>query len=449
MKTLYIQITSSPAPEASADLVVYPADMSNYFCNYLEYEFVDGLQMPDGTPCYKEMKPGSLLLAFASEREEAYQSILRQWENIQRDLLREAPAPDTRYEVTLPKEYIKWLLSQEGYIYQKVGEKLVANNILSLSAEDLYEEFTVPCIHQLTDYLRKHPGEFDRFVFSEEGIKSSSRIVKALHEVDGKPVFYRLLLWQQEEEEKQANENRIRSNQEFTVNGVSFTMIYVQAGSFYMGSKEGKENEKPVRLVTLSRDFYIGQFPVTQKLWKAVMGSEAPCSVKGENLPVTNISWDECQVFVHRLSELTGKDFRLPTEAQWEYAAKGGVHSKGFKYAGSDNLDEVAWHHENSKGTPHEVGMKKMKKPNELNIYDMSGNVSEWCAEPYQVSSNQMANMINIIQPNTLLLPLLLLNRVYRGGGYSSGYNCRTSARDYWRSNGRLSSVGLRLVLAL
>ena len=446
MKTLYIQITSSPAPEASADLVVYPADMSNYFCNYLEYEFVDGLQMPDGTPCYKEMKPGSLLLAFASEREEAYQSILRQWENIQRDLLREAPAPDNRYEVTLPKEYIKWLLSQEGYIYQKVGEKLVANNILSLSAEDLYEEFTVPCIHQLTDYLRKHPGEFDRFVFSEEGIKSSSRIVKALHEVDGKPVFYRLLLWQQEEEEKQANENRIRSNQEFTVNGVSFTMIYVQAGSFYMGSKEGKENEKPVRLVTLSRDFYIGQFPVTQKLWKAVMGSEAPCSVKGENLPVTNISWDECQVFVHRLSELTGKDFRLPTEAQWEYAAKGGVHSKGFKYAGSDNLDEVAWHHENSKGTPHEVGMKK---PNELNIYDMSGNVSEWCAEPYQVSSNQMANMINIIQPNTLLLPLLLLNRVYRGGGYSSGYNCRTSARDYWRSNGRLSSVGLRLVLAL
>ena len=437
MKTLYIQITSSPAPEASADLVVYPADMSNYFCNYLEYEFVDGLQMPDGTPCYKEMKPGSLLLAFASEREEAYQSILRQWENIQRDLLREAPAPDTRYEVTLPKEYIKWLLSQEGYIYQKVGEKLVANNILSLSAEDLYEEFTVPCIHQLTDYLRKHPGEFDRFVFSEEGIKSSSRIVKALHEVDGKPVFYRLLLWQQEEEEKQANEDRIRSNQEFTVNGVSFTMIYVQAGSFYMGSKEGKENEKPVRLVMLNRDFYIGQFPVTQKLWKAVMGSEALCTVKGEDLPVTNISWDECQVFVRRLSELTGKDFHLPTEAQWEYAAKGGVHSKGFKYAGSDNLDEVAWHHENSKGTPHEVGMKK---PNELNIYDMSGNVSEWCNDSYHSPSNSMTNKKNHI---------FALNRVYRGGGYSSGYNCRTSARDYWRSNGRLSSVGLRLALFL
>ena len=466
MKTLYIQITSSPAPEESADLVVYPADMSYYFCNYLEYELVDGLRMPDGTPCYKEMKPGSLLLAFAAGHEEAYRSIQRQWESIQRDLLREKPMPESRHKVVLPKEYTEWLLSQEGYIYQKVGEKLTANNTLSLSAEDLYEEFTVPCIHQLTHYLREHPGEFDRFVFSEEGIKSSFHIVKALHEIDEKPVFYRLLAWQQEEEKerkrkeeeeekkkkeeevkkKQADEKRLRSNQEFTVNGVSFTMVYVQAGSFYMGSNDGFEDEKPVHLVTLSRDFYIGQFPVTQKLWKAVMGSDAPCSVKGENLPITNISWNECQVFVHRLSELTGKDFRLPTEAQWEYAAKGGVHSKGFKYAGSDNLDEVAWHHENSKGTPHEVGMKK---PNELNIYDMSGNVSEWCAEPYQVSSNQMANMINIIQPNTLLLPLLLLNRVYRGGGYSSGYNCRTSARDYWRSNGRLSSVGLRLVLAL
>ena len=202
MKTLYIQITSSPAPEESAGLMVYPADMSNYFCNYLEYELVDGLRMPDGTPCYKEMRPGSLLLAFATEHEEVYQSLLRQWENIQCDLMREKPMPDTRYEVTLPKEYIEWLLSQEGYIYQKVSEKLSERSWLSLSAEELYEEITIPCIQKLTTYLRTHPGEFDRFVFSEEGIKSSSHIVKALHEVDGKPVFYRPFIWQQEEEEE-------------------------------------------------------------------------------------------------------------------------------------------------------------------------------------------------------------------------------------------------------
>ena len=472
MKTLYIQITSAPAPEESANLVVYPADMSNYFCNYLEYEFVDGLQMPDGTPCYKEMKPGSLLLAFASEREEAYQSILRQWENIQRDLLREAPAPDTRYEVTLPKEYIEWLLSQEGYIYQKVGEKLAANNILSLSAEDLYEEFTVPCIHQLTDYLRKHPGEFDRFVFSEEGIKSSYHIVKALHEVDNKPVFYRLLLWQQEEKEekmrkeeeerkRQADEKRLRSNQEFTVNGVSFTMVYMQAGSFYMGSNDRFENERPVHLVTLSRDFYIGQFPVTQKLWKAVMGSEAPCSVKRENLPVTNISWDECQIFVRRLSELTGKDFHLPTEAQWEYAAKGGVHSKRFKYVKSDKLLEVACSMaENNEYKPHNVGEKH---PNELDIY--GGNIGEWCIDlfhNYPSSANPEIDPINHTHGT---------DRVYRGGVYRDPksfdiikstndplfalIDSIVSAERYYTSrkhlnpNGRLSSVGFRLALFL
>ena len=442
MKTLYIQITSSPAPKEAADLVVYPADMSNYFCNYLEYELVDGLQMPDGTPCYKEMKPGSLLLAFAAEREEAYQSTLRQWENIQRDLLREAPAPDARYEVTLPKEYTEWLLSQEGFIYQKVGEKLAANNILSLSAEDLYEEFTVPCIHQLTDYLRKHPGEFDRFVFSEEGIKSSSHIVKALHEVDGKPVFYRLLLWQQEEKEKQANEDRIRSNQEFTVNGVSFTMVYVQAGSFYMGSNEGYEDEKPVHLVTLSRDFYIGQVPVTQKLWKAVMESEAPCRVKGEDLPVTDISWNECQVFVRRLSELTEKDFCLPTEAQWEYAAKGGVHSKGFKYAGSDNLDEVAWYFENSNDVPHKV---RMKKPNELGIYDMSGNVCEWCDDRIgSYPSSPMTDPKN----HSNGMPFILRGGCY--GGISTDSHRIASRICYSSSpNDRYEESGLRLALFL
>ena len=95
-------------------MVVYPADMSYYFCNYLEYELVDGLRMPDGTPCYKEMKPGSLLLAFAAGHEEAYRSIQRQWESIQRDLLREKPMPESRHKVVLPKEYTEWLLSQEG-----------------------------------------------------------------------------------------------------------------------------------------------------------------------------------------------------------------------------------------------------------------------------------------------------------------------------------------------
>ena len=397
MKTLYIQITSSPAPEASADLVVYPADMSNYFCNYLEYELVDGLQMPDGTPCYKEMRPGSLLLAFAAEHEEAYQSILRQWENIQRDLLREAPAPDTRYEVTLPKEYIDWLLSQEGYIYQKVGEKLAANNILSLSAEDLYEEIITPMIKETQSYLQAHTKEFDQFTFSDNGIKSSFLIVKRLKQTDKNLSFM----------VRCSIEKDSHSHLVFTVNGVSFTMIRVQTAHFYLG-----------------------RFPVTQRLWRAVMGTNEQCLCKRDNYPVEKVSWYDCQNFIQRLSLITGKSFRLPTEAEWEYAAKGGAHSKRFNYAGGNNSNEVAWHKGNSRENLHEVGLKR---PNELGLYDMSGNVYEWCEDGYKTRQDDEVSA-----------------RGVRGGNYLANKEyCRITSRYAITPNYRDHGVGFRLALTL
>ena len=397
MKTLYIQITSSPAPEASADLVVYPADMSNYFCNYLEYEFVDGLQMPDGTPCYKEMKPGSLLLAFAAEHEEAYQSILRQWENIQRDLLREAPAPDTRYEVTLPKEYIDWLLSQEGYIYQKVGEKLAANNILSLSAEDLYEEIITPMMKETQSYLQAHTKEFDQFTFSDNGIKSSFLIVKRLKQTDKNLSFM----------VRCSIEKDSHSHLVFTVNGVSFTMIRVQTAHFYLG-----------------------RFPVTQRLWRAVMGTNEQCLYKRDNYPVEKVSWYDCQNFIQRLSLITGKSFRLPTEAEWEYAAKGGAHSKRFNYAGGNNSNEVAWHKGNSRENLHEVGLKR---PNELGLYDMSGNVYEWCEDGYKTRQDDEVSA-----------------RGVRGGNYLANKEyCRITSRYAITPNYRDHGIGFRLALTL
>ena len=397
MKTLYIQITSSPAPEASADLVVYPADMSNYFCNYLEYEFVDGLQMPDGTPCYKEMKPGSLLLAFAAEHEEAYQSILRQWENIQRDLLREAPAPDTRYEVTLPKEYIDWLLSQEGYIYQKVGEKLAANNILSLSAEDLYEEIITPMMKETQSYLQAHTKEFDQFTFSDNGIKSSFLIVKRLKQTDKNLSFM----------VRCSIEKDSHSHLVFTVNGVSFTMIRVQTAHFYLG-----------------------RFPVTQRLWRAVMGTNEQCLCKRDNYPVEKVSWYDCQNFIQRLSLITGKSFRLPTEAEWEYAAKGGAHSKRFNYAGGNNSNEVAWHKGNSRENLHEVGLKR---PNELGLYDMSGNVYEWCEDGYKTRQDDEVSA-----------------RGVRGGNYLANKEyCRITSRYAITPNYRDHGIGFRLALTL
>ena len=130
--------------------------------------------------------------------------------------------------------------------------------------------------------------------------------------------------------------------------------------------------EKPVHKVTLS-DYYIGKTEVTQALWEAVMGNN-PSAFKGENLPVECISWNDCKEFISKLNALTGKTFRMPTEAEWEYAARGGSKSRGYKYSGSGNIDEVAWHKDNSEEKTHEVGTKR---PNELGIYDMSGNVGE------------------------------------------------------------------------
>ena len=397
MKTLYIQITSAPAPEESANLVVYPADMSNYFCNYLEYEFVDGLQMPDGTPCYKEMKPGSLLLAFASEHEEAYQSLLRQRENIQRKLLQEEPAPDAWYEVTLPKEYIECLLAQEGYIYQKVGEKLAANNILSLSAEDLYEEIITPMMKETQSYLQAHTKEFDQFTFSDNGIKSSFLIVKRLKQTNKNLSFM----------VRCSIEKDSHSHLVFTVNGVSFTMIRVQTAHFYLG-----------------------RFPVTQRLWRAIMGTNEQCLCKRDNYPVEKVSWYDCQNFIQRLSLITGKSFRLPTEAEWEYAAKGGAHSKRFNYAGGNNSNEMAWHKGNSGENLHEVGLKR---PNELGLYDMSGNVYEWCEDGYKTCQDGEVSA-----------------RGVRGGNYLANKEyCRITSRYAITPNYRDHGVGFRLALTL
>jgi formylglycine-generating enzyme required for sulfatase activity len=166
-----------------------------------------------------------------------------------------------------------------------------------------------------------------------------------------------------------------------TIGKYRFHMMYVKGGTFMMGSDapDAEKDEKPVHEVTLS-DYYIGQTEVTQKLWKLVMGNNNnPSANQGDELPVTNISRADCQTFVEKLSELTGLRFRLPTEAEWEYAARGGQNSKGYVYAGSNDINEVAWYPSNCQ-KPQAVGQKK---PNELGIYDMSGNVYEFCYDWY------------------------------------------------------------------
>lgn len=223
----------------------------------------------------------------------------------------------------------------------------------------------------------------------------------------------------------------------FTVNGVTFEMVPVQGGTFTMGatSEQGSgawDDEKPVHQVTLN-SYYIGKYEVTQALWKAVTGSN-PSSEKGDNLPVEDVDWDDCQSFIRELNRKTGKKFRLPTEAEWEFACRGGCKSAGYKYSGSDNQNEVAWC--TNKNKLYKVGKRK---PNELGIYDMSGNVWEWCQDWYgKYSSNSQVNPSG---------PSIGSEHVVRGGNmfYINGIGCRSSDRG---SHGGAVRRGLRIVLS-
>ena len=218
-----------------------------------------------------------------------------------------------------------------------------------------------------------------------------------------------------------------------TVNGVSFKMIAVKGGTFQMGSDDVFDDVKPVHWVTLS-DYYIGETEVTQELWNAVMGSN-PSNFGDMQHPVEMVSWDDCQTFISRLNELTGKTFRLPTEAQWEYAARGGNKSKGYTYSGSNEIDDVAWYWENSYYITHPV---KTKAPNELGIYDMTGNVGEWCSDWYDFYSS--------VAQTDPTGPAKGSGRVSRGGSWNNDpTGCRFASRSYVTPTFSGANLGLRL----
>jgi len=227
----------------------------------------------------------------------------------------------------------------------------------------------------------------------------------------------------------------------YTVNGVTFKMVKVKGGTFSMGATpeqgdEARDNEKPVHQVTVS-DFNIGQTEVTQELWLAVMGNNPSNHTGDMKRPVDMVSWEDCQEFISRLNQLTGKQFRLPTEAEWEYAARGGSKSHGTRYAGSDNIDEVAWYNLNSGNSTHPVATKTR---NELGLYDMTGNVWEWCGDWY--SRYTADAQTNPTGPETGSY------RVLRGGCWNGNTNYdRISFRDYFMPTGSNNSGGLRLVM--
>lgn len=216
------------------------------------------------------------------------------------------------------------------------------------------------------------------------------------------------------------------------------SMVYVEGGTFQMGatSEQGSDafsDESPVHQVTVS-SFYMGKTEVTQRQWKAIMGSN-PSYFTGDNRPVENVSWNDCQAFIQKLNQLTGRTFRLPTEAEWEYAARGGKYHSGYKYSGSNEVGYVAWYEGNSGSQTHDV---KTKQPNALGLYDMSGNVWEWCSDWY--GSYGSGAQTNPQGPSSGSY------RVLRGGSwYSYARYCRVSYRSDDYPDDRYNSFGFRL----
>ena len=235
----------------------------------------------------------------------------------------------------------------------------------------------------------------------------------------------------------------VSGNRNFTVNGVTFKMIGVQGGTFARGNTRNQYNSGGgnAHRVTLS-DYYIGQTEVTQALWQAVMGSN-PSNFTGDpNCPVEMVSWNQCQEFITKLNQMTGMNFRLPTEAEWEFAARGGIKNRGTEFSGSNVLDNVAWYNENADGTTHPVGTKA---PNELGIYDMSGNVFEWCQDWYGFSAYTIDGQVNPTGPTEEDSNNC---RVIRGGSIDYGeLYCRCSRRWSDEPVSRWKDQGLRLAL--
>jgi len=235
----------------------------------------------------------------------------------------------------------------------------------------------------------------------------------------------------------------------FCQDDINVQMVFVKGGNFFMGCDDkhflGEEfdNERPVHRVSVS-SFYIGKYEVTLAQWRTIMGIKPPAydgvdygNKDCDNCPVVKVSWDDIQEFIQKLNEKTGKHYRLPTETEWEYAARGGKYSSKFMYSGSDKLTDVGWYG-HPKSTTHPVGQKKA---NELSIYDMSGNVMEWCQDWYD--DDYYKTTVDKIDPKG---PDAGVKRVLRGGSYfDEDVVCRTTYRSRLEPSKRQWNIGFRL----
>lgn len=245
------------------------------------------------------------------------------------------------------------------------------------------------------------------------------------------------------QEEERIKREEARKKIDIRVGNMLFSMILVEGGTFKMGSEDGEKDEQPVHDVTLS-DYYIGEMEVTKELWNAVK-SGSSSSLYNEKKPCTEMTYRECLEWIELLNQKTEYKFRLPTEAEWEFAARGGNKSQGYRYSGSNNLSQVAWWNGNSNNKLHDVGMLT---PNELGIYDMSGNAWEWCSDWYDKDFYKTSPEKNPSKNRKEKGDNRVAKRVARGGctNYGDKY-CTVSYRYHCSSESRESRGGFRLVM--
>lgn len=229
-------------------------------------------------------------------------------------------------------------------------------------------------------------------------------------------------------------------NTYFKIDDIRFDLVYVQGGTYNMGNSNSESDESPIHKVVVP-NFYIGKYEISQEQWELIMGTN-PSFKKGEKYPIENVNWFDAYMFIRKLNEITGRKFQLPTEAQWEYAASGGIYSKGYKYSGSNIIDEVAWYYGNSGAKTH-IAVDQQKRANELEIFNMSGNVWEWChdyyAEDYYRTYRDTINPQGAVTSN---------KRVIRGGSMQMEDSfSRITNRDAYEPSGSDWDIGFRIIM--
>ena len=299
------------------------------------------------------------------------------------------------YTITIDGNTYMLLSEETAYFpYDEYTTITVDGNTYMLLSEEAKNELE-QAAELRREWEENRDGWREKWIQTE--YESAERIIRDSEEISGKVTI---------PAQKRTMPIEAQRQPEQILASIADEMVLVNGGTFMMGCAPEQESdcwtaEKPARKTVIRNDFYIGKYEVTQAQWKAVMGKDSnPSAFKGDDLPVEMVSWEDVQVFINKLNVATGKNYRLPTEAEWEYAARGGNKSNGYKYSGSDDLDEVAWHRGNGMSRTHPVGTKKA---NELGIYDMTGNVYEWVYDRFYASG----------------LPYFpYSSRVVRGGGF-------------------------------